>query len=87
VCAAVSVSERTLRRAFLARTGMSWREYLLQARLLRAMALLSQPESTVLAIATDVGFASMSGFSRAFARFTGETPLRYRQRVISSRRR
>jgi AraC-like DNA-binding protein len=87
VCAAVSASERTLRRAFLTRAGMSWREYLLQARLLRAMALLSQPEPTVLAIATDVGFASMSGFTRAFARFTGQTPLRYRQRVISSRRR
>jgi transcriptional regulator GlxA family with amidase domain len=86
VCAAVSVSERTLRRAFPARTGVSWRDYLLQARLLQAMALLSQPEPTVLAIATDVGFASLSGFSRAFARFTGETPLRYRQRVLSSRR-
>jgi AraC-like DNA-binding protein/mannose-6-phosphate isomerase-like protein (cupin superfamily) len=60
-CVATGTSERSLRRAFAAATGMSWREYLLQSRLLRAMALLSQPEPTVLAIATSVGFASMSG--------------------------
>jgi AraC-like DNA-binding protein len=81
VCASVAVSERTLRRAFEARAGMSWRQYLLQARLLRAMALLSQPGPTVLAIASQVGFESLSGFTRAFRRLTGETPMAYRQRV------
>jgi AraC-like DNA-binding protein len=81
-CAATGTSERSLRRAFAADTGMSWRQYLLQSRLLRAMALLAQPEPTALAIATSVGFASMSGFTRAFRRYTGETPSAYRQRVL-----
>jgi len=84
VCAAVNASERTLRRAFLAQAGMPWRQYLLRARLLRAMALLSQPGPTVLAIAMDVGFESVSGFSRAFRRLTGETPLSYRHRVTAA---
>ena len=84
VCAAVAVSERTLRRAFEAQAGMPWRQYLLQARLLRAMALLSQPGPTVLDIATGVGFESLSGFTRAFRRLTGESPLAYRQRVLRS---
>jgi len=84
-CAATGTSERSLRRAFAADTGLSWRQYLLQSRLLRAMALLAQPEPTVLAIATSVGFASMSGFTRAFRHFTGETPSAYRQRVLPSR--
>jgi AraC-like DNA-binding protein len=83
VCASVAVSERTLRRAFEAQVGLTWRQYLLQARLLRAMALLSQPGGpTVLAVATEVGFASLSGFTRAFRRLTGEAPLAYRQRVL-----
>jgi AraC-like DNA-binding protein/quercetin dioxygenase-like cupin family protein len=85
VCAAAGTSERSLRRAFLADTGLTWREYLLQSRLLRAMALLAEPGRTVLAIATDAGFGSLSGFTRAFRRYTGETPLGYRQRVLPPR--
>ena len=81
VCAAVGTSERSLRRAFLAGTGMPWRQYQLESRLLRAMALLAQPGPNVLTIATTVGFQSMSGFTRAFRRYTGETPLGYRRRV------
>ncbi len=34
VCHSVGVSERSLRRAFPAATGMSWRQYLLESRLL-----------------------------------------------------
>jgi AraC-like DNA-binding protein len=82
-CAAAAASERTLRRAFQAQAGLSWRQYLLRARLLRAMALLCQPGPTVLDVATQVGFASPSGFTRAFRHLTGETPLAYRQRVTS----
>ena len=43
ICRTVGVSERSLRRAFPAATGMTWRQYLLESRILRAMALLSEP--------------------------------------------
>lgn len=85
VCAAVGTSERSLRRAFVAETGLSWRQYLLESRLLAAMALLAQPDPNVLAVAMAVGFGSMSGFARAFRRHTGETPLAYRRRVLPAR--
>jgi transcriptional regulator GlxA family with amidase domain len=81
VGAAVGVSPRSLRRKFTAATGMTWREYLLQSRLLRAMALLTEPGRTVLDVATAVGFDSVSAFTRAFRRLTGETPTTYRKRV------
>jgi transcriptional regulator GlxA family with amidase domain len=81
VCAAVGTSERTLRRAFPAETGLGWGEYLRQARLLRAMALLVQPGPTVLAVGAAVGFTGASGFTRAFRRCTGETPFSYRRRI------
>jgi AraC-like DNA-binding protein len=81
VGAAVGVSPRSLRRKFTAATGMTWREYLLRSRLLRAMALLTEPGRTVLDVATAVGFDSVSAFTRAFRRLTGETPTTYRKRV------
>ncbi len=80
MCAAVGVSERSLRRQFGAATSMTWREYLLQARLLRAMALLTEPGRTVIDVATEVGFDSVSAFTRAFVRLAGETPTAYRRR-------
>jgi AraC-like DNA-binding protein len=83
VARAVGVSERTLRRQFQAETGMSWRSYLLQSRLLRSMALLAEPGRTVLAVATEVGFDSVSAFSRAFVQHVGETPSAYRRRVLT----
>lgn len=81
---AVGWSERTLRRRFFAATGMTWRQYLLVSRLLRSMALLSEPGPTVLDISTKVGFDSVSAFTRAFGRYTGETPTGYRRRVTMS---
>ena len=81
VCAAVAVSERTLRRSFRSEAGLSWRTYLLHARMLRAMALLAAPAQTVQKTATAVGFDSVGSFTRAFARFCGETPSTYRRRV------
>ena len=77
----VGVSERTLRRQFQATVGLSWRSYLLQARLLRAMALLAEPGPSVLQVATAVGFDSVSAFNRSFMARCGETPSAYRRRV------
>ncbi len=84
VCRDVGISERTLRRQFSAATGMTWRQYLLERRLLRAMATLAQPGPTVLEVATAVGFDSVSAFTRAFRRYAGETPTAYRSRVTQT---
>ncbi len=81
VSRAVAVSERTLRRKFDAAVGMSWRTYLLHARMLRAMALLVSPGESVQKTASAVGFDSLSAFTRAFAKFCGETPSSYRLRA------
>jgi AraC-like DNA-binding protein len=80
----VGLSERSLRRRFGASLGMSWRRYLVQARLLRAMALLAEPRPSVLDVATTVGFESASSFNRAFRQWTGETPSSYRSQRARS---
>jgi AraC-like DNA-binding protein len=81
LCAAIGVSERTLRRRFADELGMPWRTYLVQARLMRARALLPDLEHSVLEVALAVGFENVSAFTRAFVRHTGETPSAYRRRV------
>lgn len=85
VCAAIGASERSLRRAFAAATGISWRRYHLESRLLKAMVLLAQDgqNQNVTAIAIAVGFQSVSAFTRAFGQYAGETPTAYRQRVCA----
>jgi AraC-like DNA-binding protein len=86
VCRAVAVSERTLRRRFRAATGMTWRQYLLHSRLLRAMTLLIRRDSTVLGVATAVGFDSASAFSRAFHAYAGQTPTAFRHERLRTAR-
>jgi AraC-like DNA-binding protein len=81
VCAAVGTSERSLRRAFVAAAGIPWSRYLQESQLLKAMALLAEQGQSVLSISLTVGFGSVSSFNRAFRRFTGETPIAYRQRT------
>ncbi len=83
VARAVSVSERTLRRLFQDTLGLSWRTYLLHARMLRAMGLLAARGQSVQETSTTVGFDSLSAFTRAFTQFCGETPSIYRKRVGS----
>ena len=85
VSRAVAVSERTLRRLFHDELGLSWRTYLLHARMLRAMALLASPGQAVQETSTAVGFDSLSSFTRAFTQFAGETPSTYRKRVVGVR--
>jgi AraC-like DNA-binding protein len=63
---------------------MTWRQYRLQSRVLRAMALLTESR-TVLDVATRVGFESVSAFTRAFVRCVGEPPTAYRRRALSGR--
>jgi AraC-like DNA-binding protein len=80
VARAVGTSERTLRREFEA-TGLSWRAYQSLARMQRACDLLAQPDTSVLAVALEVGFESASSFARAFSATCGESPGAYRRRV------
>ncbi|WP_018505702.1 AraC family transcriptional regulator [Parafrankia discariae] len=84
VSRAVGVSERTLRRQFRSTLGLSWRSYLLHARLLRAMALFAVPGQSVLEVSTAVGFDNGSAFARAFSQYCGETPSSYQRRISAA---
>ncbi len=72
----VGASKRTLSRLFTAQTGMSFREWRQQRRLLRAVELLAAGES-VTGIALELGYDNTSAFIAMFRRCLGTTPARY----------
>lgn len=77
---AAGLSVRTLARRFEQETGSTWRQFLHDARLLKAMELLSLPGARVTEVAFEVGFESLGAFTGAFERFVGELPRDYRRR-------
>ena len=69
-------SARTLARLFSAQTGMSFRAWRQQRRLLRALEMLAAGDR-VTAVAIELGYESTSAFSAMFRRCLGTTPTRY----------
>lgn len=72
----VGASKRTLVRLFPQQTGMSFRAWRQQRRLLRALELLASGAS-VTSIALEVGYDNSSAFIAMFRRCLGTTPLQY----------
>ena len=73
---AAFVSPRTLSRRFADELGTTWRDFLRQARMIRAMELLAAG-ATVTETSLAVGYDSLSAFSHAFKSMTGESPRSY----------
>lgn len=72
----VGASKRTIGRLFASQTGMSFREWRQQRRLLRALELLASG-SSVTTIALELGYENTSAFIAMFRRSLGTTPSRY----------
>jgi AraC-like DNA-binding protein/quercetin dioxygenase-like cupin family protein len=72
----VGASTRTLTRLFLAETGVSFRHWRQQVRLLEALRRLASHEP-VTAVALDLGYNSPSAFIAMFRRAFGTTPRHY----------
>src|SRR5262249_56232265 len=73
------ISTRSLSRRFVEEAQTTWRAFLHQARMMRAMELLGVPGARVTDTAFAVGFESLAAFSRAFEEFTGSCPSDFRK--------
>jgi AraC-like DNA-binding protein len=73
------MSDRTMKRRLLAE-GTSFGELLDEARKERALLLLRSPKLTLHDVAEQVGYSDLSNFTRAFRRWTGATPSKFRAR-------
>src|SRR5918996_2537514 len=69
-------STRTLSRLFVGQTGMTFRQWQRQSRLLAALVRLAEG-TPVTSVAYDLGYESPSAFISAFRRALGKTPRRY----------
>ena len=72
----VGASSRTLARLFLAETGLSFRQWQQQARLLESLVRLADGQA-VTSVAAEVGYESTSAFIAMFRRVLGTTPKQY----------
>ena len=80
----VGASSRTLARAFLAETGLSFGRWRTLARLQAALLQLAEGRAVGL-VASRVGYRTPSAFVAAFRAHTGVTPGRYFDAATSSR--
>ncbi|QVM87873.1 helix-turn-helix transcriptional regulator [Pseudomonas lalucatii] len=75
-CCRMSVWE--LSRSFKRVHGLTFREYLCQYRLRRALELLSNTHVTICEAASAAGFRNASHFTRLFRQRMGVTPSQFR---------
>jgi AraC-like DNA-binding protein len=73
------LSVRSLSRRFADEAQTTWRAFLHQARMMRAMELLGVPGARVTDTAFAVGFESLAAFTRAFEEFTGACPSDFKK--------
>src|SRR5262249_21828347 len=75
----LGMSPRTLQR-HLAGEGTTFKDLVADARMQLARNYLAQRRVPVTEIAFVLGFADVSAFSRAFKRWTGQSPRAYAQK-------
>jgi AraC-like DNA-binding protein len=74
---ALGASTRTLQR-HLAADGVSHETLVDRVRLATAATLLAKTDARIVDVALDVGYSDHAHFTRAFRRWTGETPMQFR---------
>ncbi len=79
----LGMSPRTLQRR-LQQSGSSYAEVLQEARFDLARSLLDDPDAKIIDVAMTAGYQSPQHFTRAFRRFTGLTPTRYRRAMVEN---
>lgn len=78
VAAHVGVSPFHFCKIFKRATGLTFTNYVNNARIEQAKRLLQKPQSRVTEVAYDVGFQSLSQFNRSFRRHASLSPTEYR---------
>ena len=71
------LTESTLSRRFAEINGISFKQYVVEKRLQRAILLLKTTNRKMIDVAMDCGFDSISGFYSAFRKKTGTTPNKF----------
>jgi AraC-like DNA-binding protein len=76
-----NISERHLRRT-LASERTSFTEIFSRVQFLKSLHFMETGKHTILEISQMLGYTNCSNFIRAFKKWTGNTPLQYKERVL-----
>lgn len=74
----LGMSVRTLQRQ-LAQAGTTYAAQVKRARFAAAASLLEKTDARVLTVALDLGYSDQAHFTRAFRRWSGDTPHAFRR--------
>jgi AraC-like DNA-binding protein len=66
---------------FKSYTNMTFVEFLIAERIKRAVFLISNSKSSIIDIASNSGFSSVSSFNRAFKKQKGISPSQFRKMI------
>mgnify|MGYP003682986831 CR=1 FL=1 len=77
----LNLSSRQLQRK-LNLLGVNFGELLQQTRLTQAHSFLKDPNMAIVDVSLSLGFQDQSNFTKAFKKWSGETPKQYRQRML-----
>ena len=80
---ACRISVRKLQQTFRDNLGMTPQDFVMRLRIDQSLQMMLDSNLELSFIATDCGFADQSAFSRKFRALMGESPLRYRKRVLA----
>lgn len=83
IAARVSLSASRLEHLFKVHARVSIREFIHEARLVRAAELIASTDERISQICYAVGFRDTSNFTHAFKKTFGVTPKLYRLRIAS----
>ncbi|SAK85852.1 AraC family transcriptional regulator [Caballeronia pedi] len=84
LCAAASLSERTLTRYFVQHIGESVGRYIARVRIGHACRMLGDTSLPVSVIAARSGFANVANFNRQFKAAKQATPAEYRRQFMAA---
>lgn len=83
VASYVDIHPKYAMSVFKKSTGMTLNEYITLLRLSYAQSLLVEGDLTILDVAMDSGFGSLSAFSQAFRKITGQSASDYRRNALA----
>ncbi|RYE59588.1 MAG: helix-turn-helix domain-containing protein [Hyphomicrobiales bacterium] len=79
IASSVDIHPKYAMSVFKKSTGMTLNEYITLLRLSYAQSLLLEDDLTILDVAMESGFVSLSTFNQSFRKFTGKTPSDFRR--------
>ena len=79
MAALVNLSESRFKQKFKQATGIPPAEFTVREKIRESQTLLKDPARTVTSIAMELGFSSSQHFSVLFRKYTGLSPIQYRQ--------